>query len=257
MREIIQAYRGMFHMFFFTPLVGEECSNTLLDKTLALDLSVFSDQCFSLAVSKTLGLGIVVGSSIVKVPQILKIVAAENADGVSLVAYVLETLALIITLAYNIRKANPFSTFGEIAFISLQNVVILLLLTTYAKKYVSLLATSVFFAATTYVLVFSDVITSELLTSLQWVSIIVATASKVPQIYENWANGRTGQLSLVTVGLQFAGSAARIFTTLREVKDQAILASFLISTALNGVLFLQVLLSLTKAKKEEMKIKKE
>lgn len=41
--------------------------------------------------------------------------------------------------------------------------------------------------------------------------------------------------------LQFVGSAARVFTTLQEVKDTAILSSFLLATTLNGVIAGQVI----------------
>ncbi|KAI9330188.1 hypothetical protein BDR26DRAFT_712000 [Obelidium mucronatum] len=224
------------------PLVGDQCSTKIVDQLFALNPELIKDKCFSLLISKGLGLGIIAGSAGVKVPQILKIVKSGNAKGISLISYVLETLALVITLSYNVRKENPFSTYGEVAFVSIQNFIILLMLTTYSKSYISLFAISTLFTAAAYALL-SDILPSEILLSLQWVSILTSTASKLPQIYTNLVNGNTGQLSAITVGLQFIGAAARIFTTLREVQDQVILVSFLVATALNGVLFAQVLLT--------------
>ncbi|KAI8620206.1 hypothetical protein BC830DRAFT_596932 [Chytriomyces sp. MP71] len=237
---------GVFDLveeFVTTPLVGAHCSRRLVAGAKALDAGLVRDKCFSLLVSKGVGLGIVVGSSIVKLPQIAKIHAAGSARGISLTAYVLETLAYVITLSYNIRRDNPFSTYGEVAFITLQNVVILMMLAFYAKKYLSLVVVTAFFAATAFLLNSPDILPDSLLVSLQWGAIIVSTASKFPQIYTNFVNGDTGALSFVTTFLQFVGAAARIFTTLREVKDQVILVSFLVATALNGILFAQVLLS--------------
>jgi mannose-P-dolichol utilization defect protein 1 len=63
-----------------------------------------------------------------------------------------------------------------------------------------------------------------------------------PQIWLNFSNGSTGQLSAITVFLTFAGSLARVFTTFQEMPDDAMMiASFVIASSLNGVLFAQVL----------------
>jgi mannose-P-dolichol utilization defect 1 len=47
-------------------------------------------------------------------------------------------------------------------------------------------------------------------------------------------------LSGVTVFLQFAGSASRVFTTIQEVNDVLILTSFMIGFSLNCILLLQI-----------------
>lgn len=77
--------------------------------------------------------------------------------------------------------------------------------------------------------------------NLSWSTILIGTASKLPQVFSNFSARSTGQLSAITVGLQFIGSAARIFTTLQEVKDVVILTSFLAATTLNGVIALQMI----------------
>ena len=63
--------------------------------------------------SKVLGLGIVVGGGIVKVPQILKIVKHKSARGLSLSSYLLDTASLLLVDVYNVRLQFPFSTYGE------------------------------------------------------------------------------------------------------------------------------------------------
>lgn len=69
-----------------------------------------------------LGLGLVAGGSIVKVPQILKIVNSKSAKGLSLSSYLLDTAGLAVTVAYNYRHAFPWSTYGENVFLVIQNV---------------------------------------------------------------------------------------------------------------------------------------
>ena len=89
------------------PLVGGLCAHRLR----VLDPDALP--CLKLLISKCLGLGIILGGTILKVPQIVKIVRAGKADGVSFLSYLLETAAYAISLAYNYRSGNPFSTYGE------------------------------------------------------------------------------------------------------------------------------------------------
>ena len=59
------------------------------------------------------------------------------------------------------------------------------------------------------------------------------------QAYTNYRNGSTGQLSAVTFFLLFAGSVARVFTSLQETGDNIIVLTFLTSTLCNGIIVAQ------------------
>ncbi|KAI8588169.1 hypothetical protein BDZ88DRAFT_397678 [Geranomyces variabilis] len=216
------------------PLVGEKCSARLLEiDTSAID-------CFKLLVSKCLGLGIVLGGTILKVPQILKIVGAGRTDGISFLSYLLETAAYTISLAYNYRSGNPFSTYGEMGFITLQNLIILFLILTYSKRVGGLLAFLVAFGASSISLFNPELVSADLLRTLQWATVLIGVASKLPQIANNYSAKSTGQLSAITVFLQSAGSAARVFTTLQEVDDPVLLTSALVATGLNMLIAAQM-----------------
>ncbi|KAJ3102435.1 hypothetical protein HDU97_000578 [Phlyctochytrium planicorne] len=233
------------------PLVGEECSQTLIQ----LSPDVIKSPCFSLLISKCLGLGIIVGGSIVKVPQLIKIVQAGSAEGISLVSYLLETFALMVALAYNYRASNPFSTYGEVAFITIQNVAITLLILYYSNRQFVMLFVLVVYQAAMFSLLSEALVNSDLLSLFQWGAILLGTASKLPQILSNFMTGSTGQLSAITMCLQFVGSSARVFTTLREIEDMALIAGSISAAALNAILFFQILLfgnkrALAKEKKE-------
>lgn len=56
-------------------IIGDECYKTLL-----LDIDPTATECIKLAVSKGLGIGIIAASSIVKVPQILKLLQSRSAE---------------------------------------------------------------------------------------------------------------------------------------------------------------------------------
>jgi mannose-P-dolichol utilization defect protein 1 len=175
-------------------LLGPECYQTLL-----LDIDPSSTACVKLAISKGLGIGIIAASSIVKVPQILKLLSSRSASGVSFLSYLLETTAYLVSLAYNVRSGFPFSTFGETALIMAQNVVIAVLVLRYSGQAA---AAAVFVAALAVAgaALFSDhAVDMKTLSYLQAGAGVLGVASKVPQIAAVWQAGSTGQLSAFAV----------------------------------------------------------
>jgi len=90
-------------------------STFLGNKRCATDLIQleFTAPCVKLFISKGLGVGIVAGGAILKVPQIFKIMAAKNGKGISFISYLLETISYTISVCYNWRHSMPLSTYGE------------------------------------------------------------------------------------------------------------------------------------------------
>lgn len=175
-------------------LLGGPCYETLL-----IDIDPTNQECLKLAVSKGLGLGIVAASSIVKVPQILKLASSGSAEGVSFLSYLLETAAYLIGLAYNFRNGFPFSTYGETALILVQNVVISVLVLKLSGR-AGLAAVFVAGLAGLAGALFSEApVDMKMLGYLQAGAGTLGVASKVPQILAIWREGGTGQLSAFTV----------------------------------------------------------
>ena len=174
-------------------LLGPACHQTLL-----LDLQP-TTPCLQLAVSKTLGLAIVSAAAIVKVPQILKLVASKSPAGISFPSYALETLAYLVSLAYNMRMGFPFSTYGETALIAAQNVVIAVLVLQYAGQgplAASFVAT---LGALGWALFREQVVGMDTLGMLMAGAGVLGVVSKVPQIWTVYQEGGTGQLSAFAV----------------------------------------------------------
>jgi uncharacterized protein with PQ loop repeat len=177
-------------------LVGSSCHNTLV---VNLDLAQ-DPECTSLAISKALGIGIVGASGIVKVPQILKLIRSRSSAGVSFVSYALETASLLITLSYGVRNQFPFSTYGESAFIAAQDVLVGVLVLTYAGRSAAAAAFVAVVAASIYtLLVDTTLIDGQTMAYLQAGAGALGVASKVPQILTIWQEGGTGQLSAFAV----------------------------------------------------------
>lgn len=177
-------------------LLGPDCY-----KSLILDIDETNTECLKLAVSKGLGVGIIAGSSIVKVPQILKLVSSQSAAGISFLSYVLETSSMIITLAYSARNNFPFSTYGETALIAAQNIAISLLVLRFQGKDLAAAAFVGGLMAVGYALQNENIVDMRLLGYAQAMAGALAVASKAPQIYTIWQEGGTGQLSAFAVSL--------------------------------------------------------
>ena len=224
---------------FLLQLVGTQCHSTLIH-----NLSITNPDCTSLLISKILGTVIILASTIVKIPQILKILTSQSSAGLSFLSVLLETLAFLITLAYNVRSGWPFSTYGETALILAQDVVIGALILQFSQgKYPANTAPATFvvlIAGAIYALFSPSVVPAAWLQYLQSASLVLSISSKVPQIISNWTNASTGQLSAFAVFNYLFGSLSRIFTTLAEVDDKLILFGFVAGFALNAVIAAQM-----------------
>ncbi|EXJ81303.1 mannose-P-dolichol utilization defect 1 [Capronia epimyces CBS 606.96] len=218
-------------------LLGERCHSALL-----LDVDVISHpECMSLAISKALGIAIITAASIVKVPQIIKLVKSQSAEGLSFTSYLLETASFVISLAYNVRNGFPFSTYGETSLIAIQDVVISVLILVYSHKTAQAGAFVAAVGSAVYALMISDTLVSaSQMTSLQAGAGALSIASKIPQILTIYRQGGTGQLSAFAVFNYLVGSLSRIYTTLQEVDDKLILYGFVAGFVLNAVLAAQV-----------------
>ncbi len=67
-----------------------------------------------------------------------------------------------------------------------------------------------------------------------------ACALQLIQAAENYRNGSTGQLSLVTVLLLFLGALARIFTSYQETRDVMMVLTYVTSAFFNGIILSQL-----------------
>lgn len=112
----------------------------------------------------------------------------------------LETASYTVTLAYSVRNGFPFSTFGETAFIAIQDVAIAALILVYSGKSSAAALFIAGFAAVLYALFGpGDLVDMKTLSLLQAFAGVLGLAAKVPQIWTIWSEGATGQLSAFAV----------------------------------------------------------
>ncbi|EMC94394.1 hypothetical protein BAUCODRAFT_35606 [Baudoinia panamericana UAMH 10762] len=216
-------------------LLGPVCYASLVD-----NINITDAECMKLAISKALGIGIIGASSIVKIPQLLKLLNSQSAEGISFLSYLLETASYLITFIYNVRNQFPFSTYGEIALIAIQNVAISVLVLQYSGRAAAAGVFIAGLAGAAFALYSNSITSMGMLQYFQAGAGILGVASKLPQILTIFREGGTGQLSAFAVFNYLAGSLSRIFTTLQEVPDRLILYGFIAGFVLNAVLAAQV-----------------
>lgn len=218
-------------------ILGNYCTTSLFINYNYQDVN-----CLKLAASKTLSLGIISGAMFVKLPQIFKVLLSRSTEGISFLTYTLETMATSINFAYNWRNGNPFTTYGETIFVTFQNIIIILLMGIYQGHSTQLIMFLVTFLVFMSCLLVPSYVGPSMLGYLQAMTIPLFILSRLPQILKAWLAGNTGQLSAITLSLVTAGSWARVFTTLQEVRgDQLLLIGFALGALLNSILMAQML----------------
>jgi mannose-P-dolichol utilization defect 1 len=177
-----------------TKMLGDSCYRSLVH-----NVNLTDTLCLKLAISKTLGIVIVGASAIVKVPQILKLLNSQSAEGISFLSYLLETSSYLISLAYNVRNQFPFSTYGEVALVAIQNVAISVLVLQYSGKAPAAALFVAGLAGAGYAMYNENIVPMATLQWLQAGAGLLSVASKLPQIITIFQEGGTGQLSAFAV----------------------------------------------------------
>lgn len=192
--------------------------------------------------STFVGYAVILGSSFVKIPQIINIVKSRSVAGLSFASLALELLGYIICVAYAFAQAFPFSTYGESVFLTVQDIIIVFFIFIFSGKsmFISIVGCGGF-SAIIFVITYYKVVPLSALTFAQACTIPIFMSSKLPQIYMSYKNKSTGQLSLITYGCNFAGSVARVFTTFTSLSDPIILTSYVLSSFLNFLIAAQIL----------------
>eukprot|EP00752_Nemacystus_decipiens_P007015 g6293.t1 len=200
-------------------------------------------ECQKVLVAKLLGYLLILGSLTVKAPQISKIVAAKSVDGLAPSSIYSDLVIYIVNAVYHLVIGSPFSAFGEIMTILVQNTLIVILLWCYMKDRPSALGIAGLTAIFAGTAVGCAMLPMEQLMLLPYTNLPLIVVAKVPQIMTNHGNRHTGQLAAITTMLNFFGASVRIFTTIQEVGwDWGLLSMNGLSSFLNGVLALQIVI---------------
>jgi len=231
--DIIELLRdGVFQLKLMTPKCFEDVVvKGNLDNML----------CIKAFLSKVLGLGIVAGSSLVKFPQVMKIMFGGSAEGISFLSVFLELVAITFSGVYSYASGFPFSAYGESVFLAIQTALIAMLVLWFSSGKLKALVFTVLYAAAVYAAMDPKICPVSLLWYGQAANIPMIILGKFIQILSNFRNGHTGQLSAITCFLLALGAIARIFTSIQETGDQLVILTYICSSTVNSIIALQVI----------------
>lgn len=180
------------------------------------------------------------GSITVKIPQILKLLKNKSGEGINMYSVSLDLTAITIYMSYSFVKGFPFSSWGDAAFLAIQTLAIGVLVLYYNQAVIQSYLYLVLYLITCFVMM-SGITPLSFLWTLQTCNIPIVVSGKLVQAWTNLKNGHTGQLSAITLFMLFAGSAARIFTSIQETGDTVVILTYIASTFANAVLAIQML----------------
>jgi len=235
----------------FTFFFSKNCFDTLFDEDNIGSAEFL--KCLQFVASKLLGYLIVAGSVFLKVPQIIQIVRAKSAEGISFSMCYLELFSYSIMVAYCLHLNYPFSVYGDSVFVLIQVIILIFILHYYsnALNFRFAVGATVYFAVLSVML--GGFLNTPTLSFLQSLTIPLATSSRLPQIWQNFSSGSVGNLNFLTFFLNFGGALARVFTTISELNEPLLLLGFSLSAFLNGIIVFQIVYYnnfATKTKKE-------
>lgn len=216
-------------------LFDKRCCNKLIN-----ELEFTDSACTKIFAAKLLGYGIIVGASLVKLPQVIKIFNAKSGAGITLFGVLLELMAITFNACYSFRNNFPFSAWGEAIFLAIETASIAFLILWYnGSKKVALGYVSGYVALIS-ALVHPSFIPRDIVWWLQSTVLPLAVTGKMIQAFKNYKAQHTGQISAVTAWSILAGSLARIFTTIQETGDMLTAVTFACAATANAILALQV-----------------
>ncbi|XP_010270877.1 PREDICTED: mannose-P-dolichol utilization defect 1 protein homolog 2 isoform X1 [Nelumbo nucifera] len=210
--------------------------------------------CLLPLISKLLGYCIVAASTTVKVPQILKILKHKSVQGLSVAAFELEVIGFTIALAYCLHKRLPFSAYGELVFLLIQAIILVAIIYYYSQP----VGSKTWIRALLYCAVAPTILAGQidpvLFEALYASQHAIFFFARVPQIWENYTNKSTGELSFLTCFMNFGGSIVRVFTSIQEKAPTSMIMGSMIGIVMNGTILSQILLYWKSHAKKEKKV---
>ncbi|KAG9135202.1 hypothetical protein Leryth_013495 [Lithospermum erythrorhizon] len=174
--------------------------------------------------------------------QILKILKNSSIRGLSVVAFELEVVGYTIALAYCLHKGLPFSAYGELAFLLVQAIILVAVIYYFSQP----LGMGTWMRALLFCGVAPTILAGQidpiLFEALYASQHAIFFFARVPQIWQNFKNKSTGELSFITCFMNFGGSMVRVFTSMQEKAPMSVVLGSAIGVLTNGTIMSQIII---------------
>ncbi|CAI5508301.1 unnamed protein product [Closterium sp. Naga37s-1] len=148
--------------------------------------------------------------------QIIRILRSNSIEGLSVPSFEMECVGYTVSLLFCWTRRVPFSAYGELFFLVLQSLILMLLIYYYSPRLgrQRYLRTGIYMGMVA--LLMSPAMRPGWFEALYNGQTALFTLSRLPQMWQNFVASSTGQLSLTTSAMSAAGCAARFFTSIQE-----------------------------------------
>jgi mannose-P-dolichol utilization defect protein 1 len=193
---------------------------------------------------KCLGVLIIVGSLLNKAPLFINILKSKSVAGMASSSVYSELIMYSNAAFYCVRLGHPFTAYGETLLITIQTVFVVILMWKYKVEPTvtmkeRLIATSMFAVYLSVVFALPE----DKVYLLLSINMPVTIFSRGSQVYCYYTEKHTGAQSVITVMMNFTGSAIRVFTTISEVGfDIPLLTGYAISLCMNATMITQFII---------------
>ncbi|KAL0214527.1 hypothetical protein P9112_006711 [Eukaryota sp. TZLM1-RC] len=194
--------------------------------------------CFKESFVLAVSVAILLFSSIVKLPQVIKLLSTRSSKEISLPSVIVDLLCYAIGISFSLRSNLPIKSFAEAFPLYGQTLVILCLCVIFSFNIGSTLL--LFLAMLLNFVIFSNLVNISLLSYLHKLVITLGIVSKVLQISKIIKSKSSNSVSLLSLSLMTFGNYVRLYTLLSTGNRDVVLASFvgcLMNTLLLSVAF--------------------
>jgi mannose-P-dolichol utilization defect 1 len=198
------------------------------------DRQVVAVECWNKLLAKVLGLAIISGACLNKVPVIRNLLKARSSAGFTRPAVLMDVVMVVNSSLYGYLHGYPWTAYGENLALSVQCLIVAFL--TYrlsdnpipsAEKVLVVVGLAVYVALTLCCLPVRHrqiLITSSIPMTIYASGSMILEANKLKH---------TGSQSAITTSMNLVGSVIRILTTIQEVGwDYALLSGYVVGTVL-------------------------
>ena len=162
--------------------------------------------------AQIVGWVVIAGSCVRSVPQIMRITKNKSVAGISLLSFVSELAAFLITIAYNVHFSYPLSTWGETLTNAAQHAILVGLIFFYNDEVPLVVKALIVLGLTSGAAFLLSPLCGDAM--LRWlqslVIIILAVLGRIPQVVLNYRRGNSGELSFGSTLLSVIGNACRV-----------------------------------------------
>ncbi|XP_013862134.1 mannose-P-dolichol utilization defect 1 protein [Austrofundulus limnaeus] len=193
--------------------------------------------CLKFVLNRAAGFWILLDTFLGQTPQLLKILWRGSSEGLSLTSLLLQLYALSCPVVYALANNFPFFSWADRIFVLSQTATIIFLILHHRGCTFKGLLLLLGFGGMMLLLGLSAAVVSLMDVS----SVAALIASKAAQAVTNHQNGHTGQLSALSLSLNWTGSVSVAAVCLQRTGISLISLSHILSSCLSFVLLSQVL----------------